>query len=63
MKLRWYSTKNHVTSEQVRAYSQENQVSTMEAKDKLVNRTGPRLQYWDGHSMEWIDVPYVMEIL
>lgn len=52
---------NRVTSSSVRAYATENQLTMMHAKKLLEDQSTTRLQYWDGHLEEWVDVPYVTE--
>lgn len=60
-KFRYYTIKTHVTAEQVKRYATMNQLSLMQAKRLLEKETATILQYWDGQTMEWIDVPYVTE--
>ena len=61
MKLRYFTIQNKVDSVKVREYALENQLNMMEAKRLLENKSSTSLQYWDGHLMQWITVPYVTE--
>ena len=61
MKLRYHTIKNHVDAETVSAYAYDNQLPMMQAKKMLEAETSTKLQYWDGHLSEWIDVPFVTE--
>ena len=61
MKLRYYTRMNRITSEVVRAYAHENQLTMMHAKKLLEEQSTTQLQYWDGHLEEWVNVPFVTE--
>lgn len=64
IQLRWLTVETHVTGEQVRAYAQENQLSMMDAKERLQDRMGPVLQYRKVGPYDravWYDVPHVKE--
>jgi len=61
MKLRYHTLQNPVNAEEVRLFAHTNQLSMMEAKKRLEDKTPTVLQYWDGHAEEWINVPYVTE--
>lgn len=54
MKLRYLAEYSKVLAIHVKEYADKNDVSLREARDKLVNETKPRLQYFDGG--EWHDV-------
>lgn len=54
MKLRYLVEYNKVLAHQVRNYADEHEMSIREARDTLVNKTKPRLQYFDNG--EWHDV-------
>jgi hypothetical protein len=61
MKLRYFTMQNRVTAESVKEYARANDLSLMDAKRRLENQSSTSLQYWDGHLMQWITVPYVTE--
>ena len=61
VKLRYFTIQNKVDSVKVREYALENQLNMMEAKRLLENKSSTNLQYWDGHLMQWVTVPYVTE--
>jgi hypothetical protein len=61
MKLRYFTIQNRVTAESVKEYARANDLSLMDAKRRLENTSSTSLQYWDGHLMQWITVPYVTE--
>jgi hypothetical protein len=61
MKLRYHTVQTKIDAEMVRAYANDNQLPTMEAKRLLENKSATILQYWDGHAEQWITVPYVTE--
>jgi hypothetical protein len=61
VKLRYFTMQNRVTAESVKEYARANDLSLMDAKRRLENKSSTNLQYWDGHLMEWVTVPYVTE--
>jgi hypothetical protein len=61
MKLRYYSQENKISREEVELFAATNQLSMMDAKQRLQNKSGYCLQYWDGHLEQWFNVPYVTE--
>jgi hypothetical protein len=61
VKLRYFTIQNRVTAESVKEYARANDLSLMDAKRRLENTSSTSLQYWDGHLMQWITVPYVTE--
>jgi hypothetical protein len=61
MKLRYHTLQNPINAAEVQLFAHTNQLSMMEAKKRLEDKTATVLQYWDGHAEEWINVPYVTE--
>lgn len=61
MKLRYLTIQNPVNAETVALFASTNQLTKMEAKRLLEDKTTTVLQYWDGHSEEWITVPHIVE--
>lgn len=59
MKFRWAVYRNKVSSDMVRSYALENDISMMEAKNFLVNEKNPSLQYDKGDGV-WRDIPTVI---
>ena len=61
MKLRYHTIQSKVNAEEVRLFAHTNQLTLMDAKKRLEDKTTTILQYWDGHLEEWVNVPYVTE--
>lgn len=63
MKLRYLTVMNHVTAEQVKRFAEVNQLSLMQAKAHLEDKSPTRLQYLPdgGTALDWTDVPFVTE--
>ena len=61
MKLRYYSQESRISADEVKLFAATNQLSLMDAKKRLENKSGYSLQYWDGHLEQWVNVPYVTE--
>ena len=50
-----------MTSEQVGQYAREHNESWRLVKQKLENKVGPVLQYWDEENQTWVDAESVTE--
>lgn len=61
MKLRYHTIQSKVNAEEVKLFAHTNQLTLMDAKRRLEDKTTTVLQYWDGHAEEWVNVPYVTE--
>ena len=61
MKLRYHTIQSKVNAEEVQLFAHTNQLTLMDAKKRLEDKTPTILQYWDGHLEEWVNVPYVTE--
>lgn len=61
MKLRYLTIQNRIDSVTVKEYAKANDLGLMDAKKRLEDKTATILQYWDGHLMQWINVPHVTE--
>lgn len=61
MKLRYHTIQSKVNAEEVKLFAHTNQLTLMDAKKRLEDKTTTMLQYWDGHAEEWVNVPYVVE--
>ena len=60
MEIRWVIYENKITAADVAAYRDEARVSLDTAARVLRERTAPRLQYRQGMSYDWQDVPTVV---
>lgn len=61
MKVRYLTRQNRVTQEQVEQYAREHNESWRLVKQKLENKVGPVLQYWDEENQTWVDAESVTE--
>ena len=61
MKLRYYSCRFAVTTAEVRKHREEHQLTLLEAKRQLEQRTPVRLQYFDGN--DWVNIEHVEDVL
>lgn len=61
MKLRYHTTQFKVTAEEVREYAQRENITLLESKIILENKTGPVLQYYVVEDDEWVTVPHITD--
>ena len=63
MKLRWVTTKNRITANEILEFRQKNPAwgSLPLIKEYLEYVEGPTLQYFDEATGDWEDVPEVLE--
>jgi len=63
MKLRYHTIQSKVNAEEVKLFAHTNQLTLMEAKKRLEDKTTTVLQYLPdgGTAQDWIDVPYIVE--
>jgi hypothetical protein len=72
IKVRWLTVENRCTAADVNAYRTQLGVSMAYAKERVQDRVGPTLQYWDDEAFDsdmsspgygtwgcWLDVPDV----
>ena len=61
MKVRYVTRLNRVTAEQVAEYAKQNNEPRLWVKQRLENKVGPVLQYWDEADQAWVDAESVTE--
>lgn len=63
MKLRYLTTMNKVTAQEIEAYATEHNMPKLMVKQLLENRVGPVLEYYDEDYSTWFEVAHVTEFV